>query len=149
MLHKIHYLENFPGNVYIFLININCTFNRKAIYMFWFQMAPRQLTTNDELAAVMLPWGLMNAGFNLDIFSMLETLMPLSLSTTFPVFGTMYVNLSERFPSFVALSAKVWDLMLYSSYTGIEEGWKLLLYSPWALKGNSEWALKGNVSTKA
>lgn len=39
------------------------------------------LTRKEELAAVIVPWGLMNAAFSLLICSMVDGLIPLSLTT--------------------------------------------------------------------
>lgn len=39
------------------------------------------LTKNEELAAVIVPWGLIKAGFSLDICSTEEGLTPLSFNT--------------------------------------------------------------------
>lgn len=45
-------------------------------------------TKNDEFAAVTVPCGFIKAGFNLANLSIGDTLIPLSFSITFEVFGT-------------------------------------------------------------
>lgn len=47
-----------------------------------------KLTKNDEFAAVTVPCGFTKAGFNFANLSMGDTLIPLSFSIIFEVFGT-------------------------------------------------------------
>ena len=52
-----------------------------------------------------MPNGLMNAGFNEEIFSIVDTLMPKSRLTGADLFGKLTSAMSLRYPLFVALSA--------------------------------------------
>lgn len=54
------------------------------------------LTKNEALAAVMVPWGFMNAGFSLASCSGVDTRIPLSFDTTLLVFGTVYKNYKQN-----------------------------------------------------
>lgn len=54
-------------------------------------------TKNEAFAAVMVPYGLINAGLSLANFSGVETRIPLSLSTKFVLPGTGNEHISEIF----------------------------------------------------
>jgi hypothetical protein len=62
-----------------------------------------------------VPNGLIKAGFNDDIFSIVDTLMPKSLLTGDGLFGKLTGAISLRYPFFVASSANLCDRNAKSS----------------------------------
>lgn len=97
-------------------------------------LRPKELTRYEALAAVMVPWGLTNAGLSFAICSGVETLMPLSFSTVWSTPGTLNGTTSESMPASCALCASVWERRAKLSCSSLEtwgriEGFCFVSYS--------------------